>query len=152
MGAQQQGNGDEPITAINVTPLVDIILVLLIIFMVTATFIVSPQIKVELPKAATGEPSEPQNFAIVITKDGKLYLDGEEIDIPGIEAYIKDRLVNTPDLQAVIAADKEVMHGRVVEMIDLVRKNGCAKFAINIEPPEELLAKSNAKTDEQDAD
>ncbi len=137
MGAQQ-GNADEPITAINVTPLVDIILVLLIIFMVTATFIVSPQIKVELPKAATGEPSEPQNFAIVITKDGKLYLDGKEIDIPGIEAYIKERLVNTPDLQAVIAADKQVMHGRVVEMIDLVRKNGCAKFAINIDPPEEI--------------
>jgi len=133
MGAQQS-NEDEPITAINITPLVDIILVLLIIFMVTATYIVSPQIKVELPKAATGEKSEPMNFAIVITKEGDLYLDGKEIDVPGIEEYLKKRLENEPDLQAVISADKEVLHGRVIEIVDLVRRNGCKKFAINIEP------------------
>ncbi|MCZ7586457.1 MAG: biopolymer transporter ExbD [Deltaproteobacteria bacterium] len=134
MGASGQTGDDEPITAINVTPLVDIILVLLIIFMVTATFIVSPQIKVELPKAATGETTEPRNFAIVIAESGKYYLDGVETDVPGIEASLKERLENDPELQAVISADKNVRHGEVVAIVDLVRRNGCKRFAINIDP------------------
>lgn len=125
---------DNAITDINIVPLVDIVLVLLIIFMVTATYIVSPQIKVELPKAATGEKSEPKNFAIVISKDGELYLDGEKTDTMGIETAIVERLKNEPELQAVISADKDVLHGRVVEIVDLVRRNGCRKFAINIDP------------------
>ncbi len=133
MGAAA-GNEDEPITAINVTPLVDIVLVLLIIFMVTATFIVEPQIKVELPKAASGEPSEPENFAVVLTKDGKLYLDGDEVDQAALWAALSERLKNDPDVQAVISADKEVMHGKVVEIVDLVRRLGCKRFAINVQP------------------
>lgn len=133
MGAAA-GNEDEPITAINVTPLVDIVLVLLIIFMVTATFIVEPQIKVELPKAASGEPSEPENFAVVLTKDGKLYLDGDEVDQAALWAALSERLKNDPEVQAVISADKEVMHGKVVEIVDLVRRLGCKRFAINVQP------------------
>ncbi|MBZ0270710.1 biopolymer transporter ExbD [bacterium] len=135
--AQMQGSEDEPITAINVTPLVDIVLVLLIIFMVTATFIVAPQIKVELPKAATGETSEPRNFAVVITADGTLHLDGEPVAMPDIVSYIESRLPNEPDLQAIISADKNVLHGRVIEIVDLVRRNGVRRFAINVEPANE---------------
>lgn len=136
--------GDDPITAINITPLVDIMLVLLIIFMVTANFIVEPQIKVELPKASTGEPSEPENFAVVITKDGKLYLDGDEVDMAALHFTLVERLKNTPDVQAVISADKEVMHGRVVEVVDLVRRTGCKRFAINVQPEDEAPGKKKA--------
>lgn len=135
--AATAGSEDEPITAINITPLVDIVLVLLIIFMVTATFIVEPQIKVELPKASTGEPSEPENFAIVLTKDGKVYLDGDEVDKAALWAALTERLKNTPEVQAVISADREVMHGNVVEIVDLVRKTGCKRFAINVQPEDE---------------
>lgn len=126
-------NGEEPITNINVTPLVDITLVLLIIFMVTATFIVSPQIKVELPKAVTAETSDPITFSIVLTKDGELYLNGAKTDEAQLEATIQERIKNNADLQAVISADKIVYHGEVVKMIDLVRRNGVRKFAINVE-------------------
>lgn len=133
MAGSSQGNGDESITNINVTPLVDITLVLLIIFMVTATFIVSPQIKIELPKAATAETSDPQTFAIVISKDDKLFLNGQPVTEPQIVDYIKERIKNSPDLQVVISADKWVYHGRVVHFIDLVRKLGVRKFAINVD-------------------
>ncbi len=133
MAGSNQSNGDEPITSINVTPLVDITLVLLIIFMVTATFIVSPQIKVELPKAVTAETSDPQTFAIVITKDDKLYLNGTATTEEQIVTYIQERMKTSPDLQVVISADKWVYHGRVVHFIDLVRKNGVRKFAINVD-------------------
>jgi len=133
MAGSSQGNNDDSITNINVTPLVDITLVLLIIFMVTATFIVAPQIKVELPKAVTAETSDPQTFAIVITKDDKLFLNGAPTTEPQLIEYIDQRLKNTPDLQVVISADKWVYHGRVVHFIDLVRKHGVRKFAINVD-------------------
>jgi len=131
--AGANNNNDEPITNINVTPLVDITLVLLIIFMVTATFIVSPEIKVELPKAVTAENSDMQTFAIVLTKDGQLYLNGAIIVEDALARYIDERIANTPDLQVVISADKMVYHGSVVHMIDLVRRHGVKKFAINVE-------------------
>jgi biopolymer transport protein ExbD len=133
MAASANGNGDDAITAINVTPLVDITLVLLIIFMVTATFIVTPSIKVELPKAVTAESSDPQTFSIVISKEGLLFLNGSKTSEDKIVEYIQRRVANTPDLQVVISADKYVYHGDVVHMIDVVRRNGVAKFAINVE-------------------
>jgi biopolymer transport protein TolR len=126
-------HGEEPITNINVTPLVDITLVLLIIFMVTATFIVSPQIKVELPKAVTAETSDPITFSIVLTKTGELYLNGAKTDEAQLEATIQERIKNNADLQAVISADKFVYHGDVIRLIDLVRRNGVRKFALNVE-------------------
>jgi biopolymer transport protein ExbD len=130
-------NGEDPITGINVTPLVDITLVLLIIFMVTATFIVSPSIKVELPKAVTAESSDPQTFTIVLTRDAKLFLNGAPTTEPQIIEYIGRRLASTPDLQVIISADKKVYHGDVVHMIDLVRHYGVSKFAINVEAEKE---------------
>jgi biopolymer transport protein TolR len=129
--------GEESITNINVTPLVDITLVLLIIFMVTATFIVSPSIKVELPKAVTAENSDPQTFAIVLTQNGKLFLNGAPTTEPTIVDYIRRRLVTTPDIQVIISADKKVYHGDVVHLIDMVRHNGVTKFAINVEAEKE---------------
>ncbi|MDP8254157.1 MAG: biopolymer transporter ExbD [Candidatus Alcyoniella australis] len=126
-------DSEESITNINVTPLVDITLVLLIIFMVTATFIVSPSIKVELPKAVTAESSDPQTFSIVATAEGDLFLNGAPTDEAQIVDYIKQRLVNSPDLQVVISADKMVYHGNVVHLIDLVRQHGVRKFALNVE-------------------
>jgi biopolymer transport protein ExbD len=135
--AGQANGGDDEITGINVTPLVDITLVLLIIFMVTATYIVSPQIKVELPKAATAENSDLQTFAVVITKDNQLYLNGQPSDEDKIAASIDERIKNTPDLQVVISADKMVYHGQVIHMVDLVRRHGVKKFAINVEAERE---------------
>ena len=127
-------NDDEMITDINVTPLVDIMLVLLIIFMLTANLIIAPSIKVDLPNAATGEGSEPSTIALTMTKDNKLYLNGKESTEEAVKAYIPGEVAKKPDLQAIIAADKEVSHGTVIHMIDLVRVLGISKFALNIEP------------------
>ncbi|HXU83608.1 MAG TPA: biopolymer transporter ExbD [Polyangia bacterium] len=121
------------ITDINVTPLVDIVLVLLIIFMVTTTYIVNPSIKVDLPKAATGSDQVKTTLGLTLTKDGSLYLNGDKTDDGGLQRYIATELPKNPDLQAVIAADKVVPHGSVVHVIDLVKRAGIRKFAINVE-------------------
>jgi biopolymer transport protein ExbD len=125
--------GGRMITDINVTPLVDIVLVLLIIFMVTTTYIVNPSIKVDLPKAATGSDQTRTSLALTLTKEGTLYLNGERSDDAGVTRYIAAELPKNADLQAIIAADKIVPHGNVVHLIDLVKRAGVRKFAINVE-------------------
>jgi biopolymer transport protein ExbD len=121
------------ITDINVTPLVDIVLVLLIIFMVTTTYIVNPSIKVDLPKAATGSDQARTTLGLTLTREMVLYLNGERSDDAGVTRYIAAELPKNPDLQAIIAADKEVPHGNVVHLIDLVKRLGVHKFAINVQ-------------------
>ena len=133
-GAKQDEN--EIISDINVTPFVDVSLVLLIIFMVTATYIVAQSIPVDLPKASTGEDVV-STFAVALTTDGGLYLDGEKIDEPTLSASLRSAKQENDDVRIVIAADKAVPHGRVVRVIDLVRREGISKFAINIESEEE---------------
>jgi biopolymer transport protein ExbD len=131
------GGGDDDnamIVGINVTPLVDITLVLLIIFMVTASYIVSPAIKVDLPKAASGSDQTKTTLALTISKDGNVYLNGERTSDQRIVDYIHGELPKTPDLQAIIAADKVVAHGDVIHIIDLVKRSGVHRFALNVDP------------------
>ena len=135
-GAASQFEDDDSgrmITDINVTPLVDITLVLLIIFMVTTTYIVNPSIKVDLPKAVSGSDQVRTTLALTLTKDGQLYLNGDRSDESKVLKQIADELPKNPDLQAIIAADKVVPHGSVVHIIDFVKRAGVRKFAINVD-------------------
>jgi biopolymer transport protein ExbD len=135
-GAASQFEDDDSgrmITDINVTPLVDVTLVLLIIFMVTTSLIVNPSIKVDLPKAVTGNDQARTTLALTLTKDGQLYLNGERTDEAQVAKQIAAELPKNPDLQAVIAADTVVSHGSVVHIIDFVKRAGVRKFAINVD-------------------
>ena len=133
-GAGGYGNDDDSgrmIVDINVTPLVDITLVLLIIFMVTASLIVSPAIKVDLPKAASGTEQTKTTLALTLAKDGRLYLNGQPSSDEAVVRHIGTELPKNPQLQAIIAADKAVPHGDVIHVIDLVKRSGVHKFAIS---------------------
>lgn len=127
------GSGDGQITDINVTPLVDIMLVLLIIFMVTATYIVKEAIEIELPRAAEGGESTGRTLAIVVTKDGQAYLDGQLVSEEALIQKIQEAPEKKEDMQAVIGADKDAKHGAVVRMLDVLKGLGITKFAIQIE-------------------
>ncbi|MCB9745861.1 MAG: biopolymer transporter ExbD [Alphaproteobacteria bacterium] len=134
MAAKLGGDDDAPITDINITPFVDIVLVVLIIFMVTATYITAPSIKVNLPEAATGDATDTSSLGLSLTNDGQLYLNGEPVTEDELRAFIKSEKAHTDDITCLIAADGEVDHARVVWLIDLVKQEGVAKFAINIDP------------------
>ena len=133
MGANISGGNDEPIASINVTPFVDIILVVLIIFMVTTPIIMKPSINVNLPKAASGEDTTPSKLNITITAEGQVMLNGETSDETNLETFVKDIVSKNPNAQALIAADKDVPHGKVITIIDIVKSAGITKFAISIE-------------------
>lgn len=132
MAAQIQDE-DEAITGINVTPLVDITLVLLIIFMVTATYIVKQTIEVELPRAAHGGETVDKTFALVVTKDGKSFLNGVETDDAGLIAAVQTARSRGEDVQAIIGADKNASHGMVTHLLDVLKGAGVVRFAIQIE-------------------
>jgi biopolymer transport protein ExbD len=133
MAASLGGSDDDVISSINITPFVDIILVVLIIFMVTATQIARSSIQVDLPDAATGEVTESTSLGVTLLASGDLLLDGAPSDGEGLRAAVRAAKAKGSDVTVLVAADKNVQHGRVVWVLDLVRSEGVGKFAINID-------------------
>ena len=137
--AAGSSNDDDEITGINVTPLVDVMLVLLIIFMVTASYIVNRSINIKLPHADTAEDQlQSKNLAFVLDEKSALYLDGKPIAWDDIAKIIREQKEGlkgaaAANLQALISADTATPHGAVVKLIDMVRKNGINDFAINVD-------------------
>lgn len=140
-GGATSGDGDGVISDINVTPLVDVMLCLLVIFMVTTSYVVADSLKVDLPEASTGDATEPSTVMLTYTVNAEtnertLYLNGEKSDREKVRAHIRAEIAaGKKDVQAVIAADKSASHGEVISLIDLVKQEGITKFALNIESP-----------------
>jgi biopolymer transport protein ExbD len=135
MGGGASDNDESAITGINVTPFVDIALVLLIIFMVTAKYIVTPQtIPVDLPRSSTSGPTQLTAMAISVNQAGEFFVDGRPVTEEGLLAYARQKKAENPEVRAIIAADSRVPHGRVVRVIDIVRQAQVAKFAIQTQP------------------
>ncbi len=163
-------NQDDEITDINVVPLVDIVLVLLIIFMVTANFMAKPAIDMELPAADTGESKDRNQFSLLLGDDGSVAIGEKMVDEAQIAAefqqifndYKKEKrasaeaggkklsdntatIVTRNELTMIIQADKDVSHGRIIYFIDAARKVGILKYAFNVDP---AAPKTSTKTDQ----
>jgi biopolymer transport protein ExbD len=121
------------IVAINVTPMVDVTLVLLIIMMVSATYIVSQSLKVELPKSASSDEQVSLVAAVSIDKEGKLFFNQKAVTEPELLDKIREAKAQNADVNLVISGDAHAFHGSVVHVIDLAKQEGIAKFAINVE-------------------
>jgi len=124
---------DEAITGINVTPLVDVTLVLLIIFMVTASYIVKETIEVELPRAAHGGETVQKTFAVLVTREGQTFLNGVPVDDQRLVAEVEKAKSAGEDVQAIVGADKNATHGTVTHLLDVLKGAGVMRFAIQIE-------------------
>lgn len=131
--ALPSSQSEDMISGINVTPLVDVVLVLLVVLMVTATYIASRAIPVDLPSGKTGEVAQAP-LAISVDKQGSLFLDGAAIAEPDLRTRLRAAHTRSKELRAVIAADGAVPHRRVVHVIDLLRQEHIVKFAINVNP------------------
>jgi biopolymer transport protein ExbD len=133
MAAKIGGDDDSPISEINIVPFVDIILVVLIIFMITTPFIVKPSIRINLPKAASGEDTTPSQLTLTVKADGSALLNGKPSSDDDISLFARNAFAANAEIQAIIAADKDVPHGRVIGVIDLVKTAGITRFAITID-------------------
>jgi biopolymer transport protein ExbD len=131
-----EGEGAGIFAEINITPLTDIFLVLLIIFMVTTTAIAesgtqNAGLKVNLPrggKAAAGPVAH--DVAVAILEDGRTVVKGEVVDDRRLEAIFEDAQRRSPDTMVLVQADQGVIHGRVVAVMDLARRTGLTRIAI----------------------
>jgi biopolymer transport protein ExbD len=126
----------ELIHGINVTPLVDVVLVLLIVLMLTASYTVSRALPVQLPTASTGEASASTTLAISVSAAGHLYLDGAAVSKQALGAELRKRAKSGQRYTAVIAADGGAQHRSVVGVLDELRRAGVTQFAINVAPEE----------------
>jgi biopolymer transport protein ExbD len=133
-GANSGDTSEDAITGINVTPLVDIVLVLLIIFMVTAKLIVSKSVPLDLPKAASGSDIQTV-FSVVLSADGITQVDGKTLpNDDAIFPLAKAAREKNPELRAVIKADNAVNHGRVIHVLDILKQAQVGKIAFGVSP------------------
>lgn len=121
------------ITEINVTPMVDIMLVLLIIFMVTATYITRRAIDVQLPEGATGREQNAESLSVVVAPGGRLLLQGEEVTLEALRAKVPELVRANPEVEVLVDGDRQVEYGRVMEIIDSLRGLGVKNFAAAVE-------------------
>lgn len=140
MGAAVGGSGRRRggIVGINVTPMVDIMLVLLVIMMVSSIYIVSRALKVELPKSASSDESTQSPLTVTLTKDNQVFINGSPF--PNDDTSLSNRFLQAraggAEPALVVSADAAALHGRVVHLIDLAKLQGITKFAINVQSGE----------------
>lgn len=142
MSAASRSSEQGMFSGINVTPLVDIMLVLLVIFMVTAKLIVSQTMPMDLPKAATGGEQQIV-FAVAIDPNGSMTVDSRPVaDAKQLLELARAAKAKSMDLRAVIQADASVPHGKVVKAMDLLKQAGIGKIAFGVSPePAEVSGK-----------
>jgi biopolymer transport protein ExbD len=132
MAAAAQGSEDEIISSINITPLVDIFLVLLIIFMITSSVADQKSIPVNLPKAAHAGAEAPKASGLLVDKDHRLFLDGELRDSAQVADLLKVAVAVDEEHQVLIGADQDLPYREVVAVIDLIRGAGVRKYALKV--------------------
>jgi biopolymer transport protein ExbD len=125
-------NGDDIISSINITPLVDIFLVLLIIFMITSSVISQKEIPVNLPKAAHAGDDAPEASGLVIDHSRAMFLDGQPIDSISLAAFLGHSLAKDSAHMVLISADEELPYKEIVRVIDLIRGIGVSKYALKV--------------------
>ncbi len=122
-----------PISGINITPLVDVMLVLLVIMMVSATYIVSQSMKVDLPKTSTSDGRLPSVAAITITVDHEILLDKEPVTEDELRERLGALVGADAQLTLMVTADRQADHGDVIHVLDVARTQGITQFAVNVE-------------------
>ncbi len=122
---------DEGIVGINVTPLVDVSLVLVIIFMVATPFMEHPSLPVSLPKAITAEGEERENITITITADGRYALNADVMSSPdALLPALQKRIAKSKEKYVIIRADEQVFHGRLLEAMRWAKEAGAKSLTI----------------------
>ena len=134
MAAKTNGNDSGGIVEINVIPLVDIVLVVLIIFMVAAPLVMQPKIDINLPKASTSkEEKDKKSMRVVLGKQGELFLNNKPISLEGLGEEAKKVIAANPETSALLVADKDATLEMVTEIVDAVKGGGVKKVAFSIQ-------------------
>jgi biopolymer transport protein TolR len=133
-GRLERTPGPQPMSEINVTPLVDVMLVLVVIFIITAPLLAS-SIKLDLPKTDAAQASDvPKFVTVVIDKTSQVFLNDQKIDVPALAESLKKSAAANPDTEVQLRADEAVPYGRVVEVMGAAQKAGLNRIGFIAEP------------------
>jgi biopolymer transport protein ExbD len=127
-----EGDADGPITGINVTPLVDVVLVVLIIFMATAPMIARRAIRVEVPRVSKSDKSATDALAVALNGKHELTLSGKPTTLENLKRELAAATAAKPDQPVTLSADKTLAYGDVAELLDAVRSAGVKKLGLEV--------------------
>lgn len=130
MGSSKDEDG--VISDINITPMVDIILVLLVIFMVTANFLKKESININLPKVAAADANVKESKQVAITKEGKFFLEGRAITEAGLMDEITREAKYRPNMRITLSADENLSYGTVSKAMGILRRCGVTRMALSV--------------------
>jgi biopolymer transport protein ExbD len=127
---------DEPMAEMNLIPLIDIALTLVIILMVTSAFIQQPGVSLRLPETATreGAPETPKDLIVVVTADGSLYLDGQKTDFARLQNRLRGVAARNKQARVLVKGDRAVAYARVMAVMDMVRQAGLTRIVLPTDP------------------
>jgi biopolymer transport protein ExbD/biopolymer transport protein TolR len=130
ISSRRGGGRYEPVADINITPLVDVMLVLLIVFMITAPMLAAGMF-VDLPRAKSARPLDPREPVIVtVAKDGRLFVGRDEVAAGALTRAVRAKLGNDPSRQIYVRGDREVIYGEIVGVMDQLALSGLGKIAL----------------------
>ena len=134
-GRLERNTGPQPMSEINMTPLIDVMLVLLVIFMITAPLMTS-SLKLDLPvSGATAQPSDaPQFISVALDPQGQLYFGEEKLDAATFATRVAEAAQKNPKTEVQLRADKTVAYGHVAELIETIQKAGITRIGFVTEP------------------
>ncbi|MGH1366320.1 MAG: ExbD/TolR family protein [Calditrichia bacterium] len=118
---------------LNITPLIDVLFILIIFFTITSTFLEQPGLKLDLPKAATGELQKVEKAVLTIADGSRMQFGDQDVTKTSLPDILKSAMEERGDKSLIISADKKVEHGMVVEIMDIARQNGVEKLVISTE-------------------
>ena len=130
---------DDVISQINITPLVDIILVILLVFIVTTSMVMKSSIDMSLPKASSGQEVKEELINIALTKEGVLYIDGKPSQFDEIAVYfdLKKKSLSLEEynnISVLVSSDSEVNYGDFVKVLDQIREDGIVNISLDVSP------------------
>ncbi len=119
---------------LNITPLIDVLFILIIFFTISSTFLEQPGIKLELPKAQSAQSQRVEKAVLYISPDSKLYLRDEEVTLAQLPKKLRALMENLSEKSLIISADKNVHHGLVVQVMDIARNSKVQRLVVSTEP------------------
>jgi biopolymer transport protein TolR len=134
-GRLERNKGNAPMSEINMTPLIDVMLVLLVIFIITAPLMTSA-IKLDLPKTSAAQPSAVARFVtLVVNREGQAFVDDQPMTSSELATRLSQMAVQNPDTEIQLRADSSVPYGRVVELMGVAQKAGLSRIGFVADTP-----------------
>lgn len=132
MAAMPGGDDNDEIGYINITPMVDVLLVLLVIFMVTANFLKQESVNINLPKVNAADPNVAKSVQVAITKSGKLLMEDTELTEEALVRKLSAESKYRPNMRVTLSADERLSYGTIARVMGLIRQSGVTRIALSV--------------------